>query len=69
MLRETLSEALTKALKELSLSVSDIHLEFPEDLSHGDYTTNVALVAAKEAKRNPHDVAKDIVKKYGKAKV
>ena len=42
----------------------DVSLEHPADLSHGDYSTNIALVLAKKEKRNPRELADEIVKKW-----
>ena len=42
----------------------DVSLEHPADLNHGDYSTNIALVLAKKEKRNPGELADEIVKKW-----
>lgn len=39
----------------------DVVLERPKSREHGDYATNVALVAAKSAGKNPRDLAAEIV--------
>ena len=39
----------------------DIQLDFPKEKSHGDVATNLALVLAKSAKKNPREVAQLIV--------
>ena len=39
----------------------DVALERPKSREHGDYATNVALVAAKSAGKNPRDLAAEIV--------
>jgi arginyl-tRNA synthetase len=38
-----------------------IEVERPKQAAHGDYATNVALVAAKAAKRNPRELAQALV--------
>lgn len=55
--RETIIKSLTLATK-----FKDIKLEFPEDLQFGDYTSNVAMILAKERKTNPRSLAEQIVK-------
>lgn len=61
MIEETLRRLLEEALSELSLSLrADIELEFPTDMSHGDYSTNIAMVLAKEAGENPRALAERI---------
>jgi len=42
-------------------------VEHPTELSHGDYSTNVALVVAKQLKAKPTDVAKLLVGKINTA--
>ena len=44
-------------------------VEKPNDLSHGDYATNAALVAAKELGKSPKEVAEMLQKKLASEKV
>ncbi len=63
--RETLAFAVSHAVKtvadrdglELAVDPDDVHLERPARLEHGDWSTNVALVAAKRAGTNPRALA------------
>ncbi len=45
------------------VEASSVHLEHPQDLSHGDYATNIAMTLAKERGVNPKELAEEIVKK------
>ena len=56
MVRESLQDAIVLTLKGISSDAGEIAfvVERPEDLSNGDYMTNVALVSAKLLKKNPH---------------
>jgi len=59
-------DLINKVLAELSLVSGDLSaftLEHPDEMSHGDYACNVALVLAKNLKKNPLEVAKQIVEK------
>jgi len=56
-----LKKLIKDALKNLTIEVSDIVLEHPEDLKNGDYSTNVALAIAKGIKKNPKVLAEEIV--------
>src|SRR3989344_372555 len=38
----------------------DPKIEIPEDLVHGDYTTNVAMILVKQLKTNPIKIANEI---------
>lgn len=58
MIKDKITKAVQKASGE-----KDVHLEVPELEEHGDYATNVALVSAKKEKKNPLDLAEEIIKK------
>lgn len=55
-------EALMKALEEYGMYEEDfvLDLEQPRDPSHGDLTTNVALVLAKKLDRRPRELAGEL---------
>lgn len=60
---EKIRIAIAGALKNLGIEAGEIILEHPADLVHGDYSTNVALVYAKEVKMKPRELAEKIVAK------
>lgn len=64
-MEDLLKERIQVALAALGVENIEPFLEFPAELSHGDYATNVALVGAKSAKQNPHSLAKALVEKLG----
>lgn len=61
LITDHLQQVLKKTCKELGLETEDIHLEHPADQSHGDYATNIAMVLAKNAGKNPCDLAQEMV--------
>ncbi len=61
MVQETIAQLVRDALQECGLEATAVVLEHPADLSHGDYSCNVALALAKAAGKNPHDLAEAIV--------
>ncbi len=65
MIREVIQGKVEKALLALGVSDIAVSLEFPGELAHGDYASNVALVAAKKLAASPQDVAKKIVAELG----
>jgi arginyl-tRNA synthetase len=69
MIKDAIRHALKEALRELSIEAVDFSLEPPEDISHGDYMTNVALAHAKLYKLNPSELGKRVVEKLSRAKV
>lgn len=58
--RQEIEKLIRAALKDLDIAVTDVVLEYPADISFGDFATNVALVAAKQAKKNPRECAERI---------
>lgn len=59
-MKEYLRDRVASSLHSLGIS-SEILFEKPRQPEHGDLTTNVAMVVAKELKRNPRQLATDIV--------
>lgn len=59
-IQESLIKALSSFQKEGILSISDmpiIDVGFPKDDTHGDCTSNIAMVLAREAKKSPMEIA------------
>jgi arginyl-tRNA synthetase len=58
---EQLRKSIQNTLSELNLPEVSFSLEHPKELSHGDYMTNVALIAGKQDGKNPVELAEGIV--------
>src|SRR5215210_2726871 len=59
---ERLASAVRDAVqKTYGLELDGIHVERPNDPTHGDFATNVALVNARVFRRNPREVAENLV--------
>jgi arginyl-tRNA synthetase len=59
---ERLADAVREAVrKTYGIDLDSIHVERPNDPSHGDFATNVALANAKVLRRNPREVAENLV--------
>jgi len=58
--KENIKKLLATALTKLNLK-ADIIIEYPKLLSHGDFSTNVAMILAKEKKISPLNLASSIV--------
>jgi arginyl-tRNA synthetase len=59
---ERLAGAVREAVYETyGVELDGIHVERPNDPSHGDFATNVALANAKVFRRNPREVAENLV--------
>ncbi|MCE9517821.1 arginine--tRNA ligase [Candidatus Nomurabacteria bacterium] len=59
-MKEKLEEQIKIALQNLGIETESIVLEHPADISNGDYSTNVALVYAKQLSTSPRDLAEKI---------
>ncbi|MDQ5883584.1 MAG: Arginine--tRNA ligase [Patescibacteria group bacterium] len=59
-IKSEIKNLIKEALEKIGLPVPDIHLEHPDELSFGDFSTNVAMVLAKDRKQNPKFLAEDI---------
>ena len=58
-----LTALLQQALASVAPSATDttIQLERPRDPSHGDFATNLAMQLAKALKKNPREIAQQLV--------
>lgn len=59
---EILHKAIVKASETLDLEKVSFSLEPSNNKVYGDYATNVALIVAKKAKKNPRDVSEMIAR-------
>ena len=60
-LEERVAGALREAVREAyGIDLNGVHVERPNEASHGDFATNVALANARVFKRNPREVAQNI---------
>ncbi|MBI2428787.1 MAG: arginine--tRNA ligase [Ignavibacteriales bacterium] len=62
-MKDLLHRQLTAILSELKYPPVEISFDRPKVESHGDLTTNVAMVLAKSVGKNPRQVAQSIVEK------
>ncbi|MGI2304374.1 arginine--tRNA ligase [Staphylococcus cohnii] len=63
--KQTLVEEIKKSIQQAQLTdmneMPEIKIEIPKDNKNGDYSTNIAMVLTKIAKRNPREIATAIV--------
>ena len=60
MIVEELKKAISEAVKTLGIETPKVELEHPAELSHGDFSTNIALAYAKELKMKPRELAEKL---------
>ncbi len=65
MIDNRIQKALMAACEKESVTLDVVELSHPVELSHGDYATNIALVAAKQAGVSPKEFAEKIVAGLG----
>ncbi len=63
MITEELQQKIKEALSALGVEAREVLFEHPAELSHGDFSTNIALVYAKELKVKPRELGEKIVEK------
>ncbi len=59
--REKIKSVVLETLKGLNIEARDFAVEHPENISFGDYSTNVAMVVANGLGKNPFDIASEMV--------
>ena len=67
LIEEIKHSILTSELAD-SESLPEIKVEIPKDTKNGDYSTNIAMVLTKIAKKNPREIAQAIVDNLNTAK-
>ena len=69
-LKEQLKSVIKQAIidAELTNEVPDIKIEIPKDTKNGDFSTNIAMVLTKIARRNPREIAELIITHIDKAR-
>jgi len=63
-IREIVNESVKGCINKGVLnidSIPEIQVETPREREHGDFSTNISMVLAKQAKKNPVAIARDIV--------
>lgn len=60
-MKELLKELIKKSIINLTTSDIEIEISKPAMRENGDYSSNIAMKLAKELKRNPLEIANDIV--------
>ncbi len=66
MIKEEILKNLQTVLKKLDIKDIDVLIEQPANSDFGDYSTSVALKLTKILKKNPFEIAQEIVKNLSK---
>jgi arginyl-tRNA synthetase len=66
MIRDQIVKDCLKSLKTLGFDEITIEVGYPAREEYGDYSSNIAMVLANKAKKNPVELAKSIVASFPK---
>jgi arginyl-tRNA synthetase len=58
---EKIEKLIEQTLPKKDIKDLDIAVEIPNDESHGDYSSNIAMILASKLKKNPMEIAQEIV--------
>ncbi|WP_173918540.1 arginine--tRNA ligase [Halobacillus sp. Marseille-Q1614] len=69
---QKLKGEIVRAVKQAGLATDeempDVVLEQPKDKAHGDYATNMAMQLARVAKKNPRQIAAELIEAFDRSK-
>ncbi|HWY78888.1 MAG TPA: arginine--tRNA ligase [Candidatus Sulfotelmatobacter sp.] len=60
MIKQEIKKILSKVLQKKEISLENISVDYSADAKHGDYSTNIAFIAAKKIGKNPMELAEEI---------
>lgn len=63
-IQKQIADLIAEAVKKIGiddLDINEIQIDHPADTKFGDYSTNIAMILAKELKKNPNEIAKNLV--------
>lgn len=71
-MKQEIQQLIADVLKQLyavEIDRQEIHIEKPQDESHGDWASNVALTLARELKKPPREIAEELVKQLNSSTI
>lgn len=68
-MKEILRDAVHKVVLKMEMEAPSVLIDYPADMSHGDLYTNVAMMLAKQAGKNPFDLANEITEELNKLSI
>src|SRR5437763_1638780 len=60
MIKDEVKKIIEKTVKKAGFELLEFSVEKPKDVSHGDYSSNIALALSKKLGKNPMEVAQKI---------
>ncbi len=65
-MKQEILDVLKDVTKGLGIEGNSIKLDYPENFNHGDFTTNIALLSARDLEMSPKVLAEKIVAEFNK---
>ncbi len=69
ILMQQLRDLVTQAITDLDLETVNFGIDHPKDESHGDYSSNIAMILAKQMGEVPRELAQKILDKIPKSEI
>ncbi len=60
-MKDLIKEIVSKCISGLGYALPDFSIDYPRKKSFGDFSANAAMVLAKELKRNPREIANELL--------
>lgn len=60
-MKEIIKDIVIKYINELGYSVPEFSIDYPKNKNFGDFSANAAMVLAKELKKNPREIANELL--------
>jgi arginyl-tRNA synthetase len=67
-LKDIIKNIIEKTLLGMNIPVPDFNVDYPKNKKFGDFSTNISLVLSKELKKNPREIAGELVPKLSEEK-
>jgi arginyl-tRNA synthetase len=64
-MKDVIEKKIEEVIKSLKIDDLSFSLEYPTDISHGEWTTNIAMIAANKMGSSPRELAEKIVSEMG----
>lgn len=67
-MKDVIKNIIEKTLKDIGFPVPDFSVDYPKNQKFGDFSANVSLVLSKELKKNPREIANELLPKLSEEK-
>jgi arginyl-tRNA synthetase len=68
-MKEEIKKLIGNALQNLGYEIKEAEVDYPKNENFGDYTTNIAMILSRNAKKNPMEIAEKLKTKIENLKI